>query len=109
MQTIIDNVNIVLKDELKKTIHPNATINIAAAFFSIYAFQELKKELESIDKLNFIFTSPTFTTEKAPKEKREFFIPRLGRERTLYGSEFEIRLRNELSQKAIAKECDLCG
>lgn len=101
----IDNINTTLKDELKKTIKPNSIVNIAAAYFSIYAFQELKTELESIDELRFIFTSPTFTTEKAPKEKREFFIPRLGRERSLYGSEFEIRLRNELSQKAVAKEC----
>ncbi len=101
----IDNVNIKLRDELKKKIQPNSVVDIAAAYFSIYAFQELKEELESVDKLNFIFTSPTFVTEKTPKEKREFFIPRLGRERSLYGSEFEIRLRNELSQKAIAKEC----
>ncbi|MBN2634923.1 MAG: hypothetical protein JXR61_01540 [Prolixibacteraceae bacterium] len=43
--------------------------------------------------------------EKAKKEKREFYIPRLNRERNLYGSEFEVKLRNELSQKAIAKEC----
>ena len=53
----------------------------------------------------FIFTSPTFTTEKAKKEKREFYIPRLNRERSLYGTEFEVKLRNELTQKAIAKEC----
>lgn len=101
----IDNINKVLKDELEKEIKPNSVLNIAAAYFSIYAFQELRKELEAVESLSFIFTSPTFVTEKAPKEKREFFIPRLGRERCLYGSEFEIRLRNELSQKAIAKEC----
>ncbi len=101
----IDNVNITLKNELRKKIQQNSLVNIAAQYFSIYAFQELKEELEGVDKLNFIFTSPTFVTEKTPKEKREFFIPRLGRERSLYGSEFEIRLRNELSQKAIAKEC----
>ena len=102
---LIDNVSIRLGNELKKEIQTNSVVNIAAAYFSIYAFQELKEELKSVDKLNFIFTSPTFVTEKAPKEKREFFIPRLGRERSLYGSEFEIRLRNELSQKAIAREC----
>lgn len=101
----IDNINTVLKDELEKSIKPQSVINMAAAYFSIYAFQELKDELESVDHLNFIFTSPTFVTEKVPKEKREFYIPRLGRERSLYGSEFEIRLRNELSQKVIAKEC----
>ena len=54
---------------------------------------------------NCFFTSPTFVTEKAKKEKREFYIPRLTRERNLYGTEFEIKLRNELTQKAIAREC----
>ena len=61
--------------------------------------------MSKIDELRFIFTSPTFTTEKVPKEKREFYIPRLNREKSLYGTEFEIKLRNELTQKAIAKEC----
>ena len=49
--------------------------------------------------------SQTFITERAAKEKREFYIPQLNRERSLYGTEFELKLRNELSQKAIAKEC----
>ncbi|MGN1177892.1 MAG: ATP-dependent helicase, partial [Candidatus Ornithospirochaeta sp.] len=102
---IIDNTTKVLKDDLSEEIKPHSKLSIAAACFSIYAFQELKKELESIDELRFIFTSPTFITEKAPKEKREFYIPRLNRERSLYGTEFEVKLRNELSQKAIAKEC----
>ncbi|MBR6418128.1 MAG: DEAD/DEAH box helicase family protein, partial [Bacteroidales bacterium] len=44
-------------------------------------------------------------TEKSTKEKREFYIPKLNRERDLYGTDYEIRLRNQLSQKAIAREC----
>ena len=80
-------------------------LSIAASCFSIYAFQELKEALKDIKELRFIFTSPTFTTEKTPKQQREFYIPRLDRERTLYGSEFEVKLRNELTQKAIAREC----
>ena len=102
---IIDNVNKTLKEDLAKTLTKGSKIAIAASCFSIYAFQTLKKELEGISELRFIFSSPTFTTEKAKKEKREFFIPRQSRERGLYGTEFEVRLRNELSQKAIAKEC----
>lgn len=102
---IIYNTNKTLKDDLSKEIHVGSKMQIAAACFSIYAFQELKAELESIDELRFIFTSPTFTTEKVAKEKREFYIPRLNRERSIYGTEFEIKLRNELTQKAIAKEC----
>ena len=102
---ILDNLNRTVRDDLKETMQKGSKVSIAAACFSIYAYQELKKQLEGINELRFIFTSPTFTTEKAPKEKREFYIPRLSRERSLYGSEFEVKLRNELNQKAIAKEC----
>ena len=102
---LIDNKNKKLRDDLSVEIKSGSKLSIAAACFSIYAFQELKKQLLSIDELRFIFTSPTFTTEKTKKEKREFYIPRLNRERSLYGTEFEVKLRNELSQKAIAKEC----
>ena len=105
MMELINNVNKTLRDDLQVEIQKGSKISIAAATFSIYAFQELKKELKGVEQLRFIFTSPTFTTEKAAKEKREFYIPRLNRERSLYGTEFEVKLRNELSQKAIAKEC----
>lgn len=102
---IIDNVSKTLKDDLSDEIKDGSKLSIAAACFSIYAFQELKKQLTSIEELRFIFTSPTFVAEKTKKEKREFYIPRLNRERSLYGTEFEIKLRNEMTQKAIAKEC----
>ncbi|MBQ8595802.1 MAG: DEAD/DEAH box helicase family protein [Oscillospiraceae bacterium] len=101
----LDNVNSTVRDDLADTLQEHSKVSIAAACFSIYAFQELKKELLDIDELRFIFTSPTFVTEKVKKEKREFYIPRLNRERSLYGTEFEVKLRNELTQKAIAKEC----
>lgn len=102
---IINNINKTLRDDLSVEIKQGSKLSIAAACFSIYAFRELKSELKDIEELRFIFTSPTFTTEKAKKEKREFYIPRLNRERSLYGTEFEVKLRNELTQKAIAKEC----
>lgn len=102
---LINNTTKTLRDDLAVEIKEGSRLSVAAACFSIYAFQELKKELQGIEELRFIFTSPTFTTEKAKKEKREFYIPRLSRERSLYGTEFEVKLRNELRQKAIAKEC----
>ncbi len=102
---LINNTTKTLKDDLSSEIKQGSKVSIAAACFSIYAFQELKKQLSQIDELRFIFTSPTFVTEKADKERREFYIPRLNRERSLYGTEFEIKLRNELTQKAIAREC----
>lgn len=105
MITIFDNVNTRIVDDLRAKLASHHKVSIAAASFSIYAFEALKDELESVDELRFIFTSPTFIKEKQKKEKREFYIPKLNRERNLYGSEFEIKLRNQLSQKAIAKEC----
>lgn len=102
---IINNIQTTIKGDLQTVIHKGSKLSIAAACFSIYAYQELKKQMEGIDELRFIFTSPTFVTEKTPKAQREFYIPRISRERSLYGTEFEVKLRNELTQKAIAKEC----
>lgn len=102
---LINNTTKTLKDDLSVEIKQGSKLSIAAACFSIYAFQELKEQLSQIEQLRFIFTSPTFVTEKAKKDRREFYIPRLTRERSLYGTEFEIKLRNELTQKAIAREC----
>ena len=102
---LINNIGKTLRDDLMQQIETGSRLSIAASCFSIYAFQELKEVLKDIKELRFIFTSPTFTTEKASKTQREFYIPRLDRERTLYGSEFEVKLRNEMKQKAIAREC----
>ena len=102
---LIDNVSKTLKDDLLSELHSGSKVSIAASCFSIYAFEQLKAQLKDIKELRFIFTSPTFVKEKASKQKREFYIPRLNRERNLYGSEFEVKLRNELSQRAIAREC----
>ncbi|MBX9899622.1 MAG: DEAD/DEAH box helicase family protein [Burkholderiaceae bacterium] len=106
---LIDNINRLLGDDLKQTIKVGARLNIAASCFSMYAFEALKAELEKVEELNFIFTSPTFVanevTDKIRKERKEFHIPKVDRERSLYGSEFEIQLRNKLTQRAIAKEC----
>ncbi|MDD3175846.1 MAG: SNF2-related protein, partial [Candidatus Nanoarchaeia archaeon] len=105
MPEMLDNVSKTVRDDLTVTIKKGDKLSVAAACFSIYAYQALKKQLDGISELHFIFTSPTFLQEKAPKAKREFYIPRLSRERSLYGTEFEVKLRNELTQKAIAREC----
>ena len=101
----INNTSERLVDDLKSRLSTQSRISTAAASFSIYAFEAMKAELEKVEEVRFIFTSPTFVADKTKKEKREFYIPKLNRERNLYGTEFEIKLRNQLSQKAIAKEC----
>lgn len=102
---IFNNTTKVVKDDLAKKLNPNSKISIAAACFSIYAYQELREQLQACEEFRFLFTSPTFVAEKTPKERREFYISRLRREKSLYGTEFEVRLRNELKQKAVAKGC----
>lgn len=100
-----DNLNQKVIDDFKNLLSEQSRVAIAASCFSIYAFEALKSELERIKDLRFIFTSPTFSESLKKKKQREFFIPKLNRERSLYGTNFEIRLRNQLFQQAIAKEC----
>lgn len=102
---VFDNITEIVRDDMASTISKGSKVSIAAACFSMYAYKELKKQLELVDEFRFIFTSPTFVTEKIEKQKREFYIPRLNRESSLYGTEFELKLRNKMTQKAIAKEC----
>lgn len=102
---IFDNITDIVRDDLKQIMRCGSKVCVAAACFSMYAYKELKKQLEQLDEFRFIFTAPTFIQEKTEKQKREFYIPRLNRENSLYGTEFEIKLRNEMTQKSIAREC----
>ncbi|WP_406684303.1 helicase-related protein [Seonamhaeicola sp. MEBiC1930] len=102
---LIDNVNNRLGDDLKNSIEKGSKLSIAAASFSIYAFEALKKELGKIEELRFIFSSPTFVEEEIQKQDRKFYIPHIYRESELCGGEFELRLMNQLNQRAIAREC----
>lgn len=108
MLDIINNTSKLLGDDLRKEIRDGSRLRIAASCFSIYAYAALKAELEKIDELKFLFTTPTFIDEqvsdKLRKEKREFYIPKLS-ESGLCGTEFEIRLKNQMTQRAIAREC----
>lgn len=100
-----DNRTAILKDDLVREMRAGSVVSVASSIFSMYAYRELAEQLEQVDEFRFIFTSPTFLAERGPKERREFFIPRLDRERGVGGTEFEIRLKNELTQKAVAVEC----
>lgn len=102
---VLNNITETVRDDLTVSIKKGSRVSMAAACFSMYAYNELRKQLESVDEFRFIFTSPTFVNERADRQKREFYIPRFTREHSLYGTEFEIKLRNEMTQKAIAREC----
>lgn len=100
-----NNIENTVKDGLKAVIKKGSKISVAASYLSTYAYRELKKQLDGVAEFRFIFTAPTFIKEKAEKQKREFYIPRLNRENSLYGTEFEIKLGNETTQRATAREC----
>lgn len=104
-QGFIDNQTRLIKDDLVETLRKGDRISVAASLFSMYAYRELKDELEEVDDFRFIFTSKAFAKEQTPKEQREYYIPRLAHEHGLYGTDLEIRLRNELTQKSVALQC----
>lgn len=101
----IDNRSIRLGDELKKELKSESRVKIAAATFSMFAYQQLKEELENIEELKFIFTNPTFITDETKTDFREYTIPKKEREQSIFGGKYELKLMNELTQKAIAREC----
>ena len=62
---LINNITERVIDDLKSRLSSKSKLSIAAASFSIYAFEALKKELENVEELRFIFTSPTFVKDKS--------------------------------------------
>ena len=58
-----DNITHTVADDLKEQLGKDGKVSVAAACFSIYAYEALKSELENIDEFRFIFTSPTFLSE----------------------------------------------
>lgn len=103
MQKLLDNkkmgsIGEVLKDNIKS----NSKVSILSAYFTIYAFDALKKELSKVNHVKFLFSEPSFTN--SPHEvKRDG--GQLKREKKLAGFEDEAGLRNQLTQSKIAKEC----
>lgn len=90
-------------DKLKDNIKTDTKLSIISAYFTIYAYEELKKELNKIDKLRLLFSEPTFIKNKKDIN-REFKLSG-SYERGLAGDRYEMKLKNELKQSEIAKEC----
>ncbi len=70
MQSFFDNINNKVVDDLRISIKEGSKLSIASACFSIYAFDELKVQLKDIEELRFIFTAPSFTSDKESKQRR---------------------------------------
>ncbi|NME35325.1 MULTISPECIES: helicase-related protein [Fusobacterium] len=90
-------------DKLRENIKSGTRLSIISAYFTIYAYEELRKELNKIDSLRLLFSEPTFVKNKKDIN-REFKLSG-SYERGLAGDRYEMKLKNELKQSEIAKEC----
>lgn len=103
---IFDNVTSLFGDDLKEELKGRTGTDISAASFSIHAFATLEEELRKLNSFRFIFTGPSFATDHGSKSQhREFIIPPVMKRRDLVGTPFEIRLRNKMTTRALAREC----
>lgn len=83
-------------DFLKEKIQIGSKLSFVSAYFTIYAFEQIKDKLHGIDHLDFLFGEPTSIKKLDPDktETRYFEIV-----------DTKIALKNRLQQKTVAKEC----
>ncbi|WP_079710194.1 helicase-related protein [Paraliobacillus ryukyuensis] len=100
MQKVLNNKSMgMIGESLKKDIRANSKLSIMSAYFTIYAFDALKKQLSKVDRVKFLFTEPTFTSSSKKTDGQ------IIREKSIAGFEDEAKFRNQLNQHKIAKEC----
>src|SRR5262245_49393788 len=83
-------------DFLKEKIEAGSTLSIVSAYFTIYAFADLKDQLLTIEGLRFLFGEPRFIKSLDPDktDKKAFQIEDEG-----------LALSNRLQQKELARAC----
>lgn len=91
-----------IANELKLNLDKNSKLSIISAYFTIYAFNALKDQLKNIEEMRFVYTEPTFIQSENDK-KRQYQIEK-NNETNLTGNEFELKLRNQMTGPAIARE-----
>ena len=100
---MIDNRQMgTVADELKSSMRKGSKLSVISAYFTLYAYRALKKELEKVDSFRMVLTEPAFLEKN--EEQIEFRIQH-NAEKTIAGNEFEIKLKNEMLQVAVAREC----
>ena len=100
-KTLNNKANNLVYKELKNAIKDGSKLSVISAYFTMYAYYELKDELDKIDDMRLLFTQPSFLDEE-DKEVREYFI---NNENDIFGNDYEIRLRNEMNQSPVSKLC----
>lgn len=83
---------------LKEVIASGSDLSVVSAYFTIYAYYQLKNELESIHSLRFLFGEPTFLKSLDPTKtnKRDFKIE---------DDKLVIPAESRLTQKTVARDC----
>ncbi|MCF6152428.1 MAG: NgoFVII family restriction endonuclease, partial [Candidatus Kuenenia stuttgartiensis] len=85
-QFLIDNVK------------QGAGLSIVSAYFTIYAYKQLKNQLDQTDHLKFLFGEPSFikSLDPAKTNRRDFKIE---------DDSLVIPIESRLKQKSLSKEC----
>lgn len=83
-------------DFLRAKMQSGSKLSIVSAYFTIYAYDALKAELDRIEHLDFLFGEPTFVNRLDPTktETKAFIVDAAG-----------LELSNKLQQKRVAREC----
>jgi superfamily II DNA or RNA helicase len=83
-------------DFLKDCLKDGSTLSFVSAYFTIYAYEKLKDQLNKIDHLNFLFGEPRFVRNLDPDrtDKKAFNI-----------TNEKLALSYQLQQKCLANEC----
>lgn len=83
-------------DFIRSKIQKNSKLSVVSAFFTIYAYDALREDLEKIESLRFLYGDPKFTQTLDPSKasKRVFKL-----------EDENIELENVLEQNSIAKDC----
>lgn len=101
---MIDNKkNGTVAEELRLELTKESKLSVMTAYFTIFAFAELKKELLKVEHVRLLFTDPVFV-KGTQEQQREYYLERNGGQ-SLSGNVYEMKLRNEMCQAAVAKEC----
>lgn len=109
MEMLDNNQGKRLGDSLRATLDDDAKLSIISAHFSLFAYGELREELERLDSVRVLFNEPTFIRDmKRRLSTLEFDIAQRAqgqREKALAESSLELTLRNKLNQRALARAC----
>lgn len=83
-------------DFLVEKISAESDLSVVSAYFTIYAYEALSEELESINSLRFLFGEPSFISSLDPDktDKKVFKI-----------EDEHLELSNRLKQKEVARRC----